>query len=110
MTTLTIEVPDALMAKLARQERPVQEVIVAVLEDMFGEKARNQASPQPTREQVISDLVQAGLICEPGTLDSPAAKAWRDLPQTEKRRHLAERKALRFVGSPGATAVLKGRR
>lgn len=110
MTTVTIEVPDELMVKLARQERPVQEVVLAVLEDVFGNGRADSPVPELTREEMIRRLVQTGLIREPGTFDNPAAKAWRDLPQAEKRRHLTERKALRFAGSPGATAVLEGRR
>ena len=57
MTTVTIEVPDDLMVKLARQERPIQDAVVAALENVFGDESRRQTSPQPTREQMIRDLV-----------------------------------------------------
>ena len=110
MTTVTIEVPDRLLAKVARQNRPVQEVVVALLEDAFEKETEPIAPSPPTREQMIRNLLQAGLIRESSTWDSPAAKAWRNLPVTKKRRHLEERKAMRFLGSPGATAVLEGRR
>lgn len=110
MTTITIEVPDALLAKVAQQERSVQEIVVDLLEDAFENGQNAVAALEPTREEMIHQLVQAGLIREPGTFDSPAAKAWRDLSQAEKHQHLNERNALRFEGSPGAAAIIEGRR
>ncbi len=110
MTTLTIEVPDSLLAKMARQNRPIQEVVVTLLEDAFEKEVEPVAPLAVTREWMIQSLISAGLIREPGTWDNPAAKEWRNLSTTEKRRHLEERKAMRFLGSPGATAVLEGRR
>lgn len=110
MTTITIEVPDELLAKVAQQERSIQEIVVDLLADAFANGQNAASNPEPTREEMIRRLVQAGLIREPGTFDSPAAKTWRDLPQAEKRRHLKERNALRFEGSPGATAIIEGRR
>ena len=110
MTTVTIEVPDRLLAKMARQDRPIQEVVVTLLEDAFEKEVEPAAPLAATRERMIQGLVSAGLIRKPGTWDSPAAKEWRNLSTIEKRRHLEERKAMRFLGSPGATAVLEGRR
>ena len=110
MTTLTIEVPDSLLAKVTRQNRPIQEVVVTLLEDAFEKEVEPAAPLAATCERMIQGLVSAGLIREPGMWDSPAAKEWRNLSAAEKRRHLEERKAMRFLGSPGATAVLEGRR
>lgn len=110
MTTITIEVPDALLAKVAQQERSVQEIVVDLLEDALEKNVRQARNTAPAREQTIRELVNAGLIQEPGVWDSPAARAWRNLSNADREQHLSERKTLRFEGSPGATAVIEGRR
>lgn len=110
MTTITIEVPDELLAKVAQQERSIQEVVIDLLEDAFDKNDRPVLPQSSTREDTLRELTSMGLIRAPGAWDSTAAKEWRSLPPAERQQHLRERKAMRFSGSPGATAVTEGRR
>ena len=108
MTTLTIEVPDELMAELVGQERPVQEVVVVTLERALGYKPAD--TPQePSKEEIVQRLIESGFVRDPNEWDTSGAKAWRDLPDAEKEQHLKEAAEMYFPDSPASRAVIRGR-
>jgi hypothetical protein len=109
MTTLIIEVSDELMAKLARQERPIQEVVVeALVRTLTNESAA--VSRQPTKDEVVRRLQESDFIRDPNEWDTPGAEAWRNLPEAEKQQHLKERAEMYFPDAPASRAIIRGRK
>ncbi|HRJ43083.1 MAG: hypothetical protein KJZ86_00655 [Caldilineaceae bacterium] len=108
MTTLTIEVPDELMAQLVGDDRPVQEVVVSALEKALGYKPA-ELLPEPSKEEIVRRLMEVGLVREPSELDLPEAREWEDLPEDEKEQHLKEVAEMYFPDSPASRAVIRGR-
>ena len=108
MTTLTIEVPDDLMAELVCQDRPVQEVVVDALERALAHEPAN-ASQGPSKEEIVRRLTEAGFIRDPSEWDTLGAKQWRDLPDAEKEQHLREVAEAYFPDAPASRAVIRGR-
>jgi len=107
MTTVTIEVPDALMAQLVGDDRPVQEAIVSVLENALGYKSVEML-PEPSREEIVQRLRESGLVRDPGESDM-RAQEWEDLTDDEKAEHIKEAAETYFPGSPASRAVIRGR-
>ena len=110
MTTVTIEVPDALMAKLAREERPIQEVVIAVLEDAFGNGNGFASFAEPSKEEVIRQLCQIGFLSDAEPMDDPMADEWDRLPDAEKQIHLQGVDELVFLDSPLSRSIIENRR
>ncbi len=110
MTTLTIEVPDDLMAKLVRQDWPVQEVVVALLENALGKQESVAPAQKPSKEEIVRRLLEAGFVRDPSEWDTPGARAWRDLPDAEKEQHLKEVAEAYFPDAPASRAVIRNRK
>jgi len=110
VTTLTVDVPNELLAKIKQSGRSVQELIVESLERTLNDRAAISLIKEPTKDEIVQRLAEAKLIYMPNTWDSPAAQAWRDLPEDEKAQHLEERLHMRFAGSPAASAIIEERR
>ena len=138
MALLTVEIPEKLLTKLRRTGHPEEEVIVEALEKMFNlsahpkhesesgendiptnkpeesihprKRKNQQLEKNLPREEVIRRLVAAGLIEEPGSLDSAAARAWRDRPEEEKQLHLKEMNELYFPDALASRIIIRARK
>lgn len=110
MTTLTIEVSDELMAKLARQERPLQEVVVDLLEDAFSNGLDAESATELSKEEVIRHLYQMGFLLDVDSTDDPIADKWDGLSDEEKRSHLQEVSELVMLDSPLSRYIIENRR
>ena len=110
MTTLTIEVPDDLMTKLVRQQRTIQEVSIAVLEDAFGNGEGIAPYTEPSKEEVIRQLYQIGFLSDIDSTDDPIADEWDALPDYEKQKHLQEVDELVLMDSALSRYIIESRR
>ncbi|MBX3051490.1 MAG: hypothetical protein KF753_08460 [Caldilineaceae bacterium] len=110
MTTLTIEVPDELMAKLAQQERSIQEIVVDLLEDAFANGRKGQPITIPPEEEAIRHLYQTGFLTEAENLDDELADEWDNLPDKERQTHLGEVDALVLKDSALSRYIIENRR
>ena len=118
MAVLTVEISEKLLAKLRGTGRPIRDVITETLEQRFngvngvnGENGeKEQDLIEPSREEVIQQLVDAGLIRKPGSWDTPGAKAWRERPEAEKQRLIKEMQATYFPDSFASNLISENRR
>jgi len=115
MAVLTVEISEKLLAKLRRTGRPIQDVITEALEQRFnGVNGENEEKDQdliePSREEFIQHLVNAGLIRQPGSWDTPGAKAWRERPEAEKQQLIKEMQATYFPDSFASNLISENRR
>ncbi len=110
MTTLTIEVPDDLMTKLIRQQRPIQEVVINTLENVFGDGGGIAPSTEPSTEEVIRHLYQIGFLSDLDSSDDPIADEWDALPDYEKQMHLQEVDELVLMDSALSHYIIESRR
>ena len=112
MAPLTMEIPEKLLAKLRNTGRPVQELVIEALEEKYiSENEENEElTSSPSREELIQRLVAAGFIREPGTWDTVGAKTWRELPESEKARHLKEMSAIYLPDAAASTAIVRDRK
>lgn len=112
MALLTMEIPEKLLAKLRSTGRPIEDVVMETLEKRFSDV--DEAGEQPlvslSREEVVQRLVAAGFIREPGTWDTPGAKAWRELSESEKARHHKEMEAIYLPDAAASTAIIRDRK
>ncbi|MEZ4619549.1 MAG: hypothetical protein R2867_29150 [Caldilineaceae bacterium] len=100
------------MEKLRSTGRPVEDVVVETLEGKFIDLDEADAQPlvSLSREEVMQRLVAGGFIREPGTWDTPGAKAWRELPESEKVRHRKEMEAIYLPDAAASTAIIRDRK
>lgn len=63
-----------------------------------------------SREEIIQQLVTAGLVRVPGSWDTPGARAWRERSEVERRRLINEMKAIYFPDSFASTLMGENRR
>jgi len=112
MAVVTVEISEKLLAKLRGTGRPVQELIIEALEQLFNSEIQAKAQPptEPSREEVIQQLVAAGLAREPGSWDTPGAKAWRERPEAEKQQLIQEMQATYFPDSFASNLISENRR
>jgi len=104
MTTVSIDIPDNLLAELVGQDRPVQEVVVDVLARALGREPDNTPH-QPTKEEIVQRLRESGFVRDPNEWDTPGAKAWRDLPDPEKEQHLKEVAETYLPDAPASRSI-----
>ena len=71
---------------------------------------RKRLETDVPREEVVRRLLAAGLIREPGSWDNEYARAWRDLPDEEKQRHIQEMNEMFFSDSPASRFIIENRR
>ncbi len=112
MAILTMEISEKLMAKLRNTGRPVEDVVVETLEEKFTDlhEEDKQSSVSLSREELIQRLVAAGLVRDPGTWDTPGAKAWRARPEAEKQQLVKEMQATYFADSFASNLIGENRR
>jgi len=112
MALLTMEISEKLMEKLRSTGRPVEDVVVETLEEKFidVDEADAQPSESLSREELIQRLVAAGLIREPGTWDTPGARAWRELSAEEKKQYFQEMETIYFPDSFASNLISQNRR
>ena len=112
MALLTMEIPEKLLAKLRNTGRPIEDVVMETLEEKFIDIDETDAQPLVSlpREELVQRLVAAGLIREPGTWDTPGAKAWRELSEDEKKRYFQEMESIYFPDSFASNLISQNRR
>ena len=112
MAVVTVEISEKLLAKLQQTGRPVQELMIEALEQLLNNSAAQNMPhpPEPNREEVIQQLVTAGLIRSPGSWDTPGAKAWRDRSEMEKQQLIKEMQNTYFPDSFASNLVSENRR
>jgi len=110
MTTITIEVPDELLAKVAQQERSIQEIVVDLLEDAFENGWAIEQIPIPSEEEAIRHLYQTGFLAETESLDDELADEWDNLPEEEKQVYFDEADSLILKDSALSQYIIKNRR
>ncbi len=110
MTTVTIDVPDSLLAKVAQQNLSIQEVVIAVLDDAFGNGWGEKQITIPSEEDAIRHLYQTGFLAEGESLNDELANEWDSLSEEEKQAHLDEVGALVLKDSPLSQYIIENRR
>lgn len=110
MTTITIEVPDELLAKVAQQERSIQEIVVDLLEDALENGWRENQVTIPSEEDAIRHLYQMGFLAEAQSLDDELADEWDSLPEEEQQAHLDEVDTLILKDSLLSQYIIENRR
>ena len=112
MGLLTVEISEKLLAKLRNTGRPIEDVVVETLEEKFidVDEVGEQSSDSLSREELIQRLVAAGLIREPGTWDTPGARAWRELSAEEKKQYFQEMESIYFPDSFASNLISQNRR
>lgn len=63
-----------------------------------------------SREEIIQQLVMAGLVRSPGSWDTPGARAWRERSEVERQRLVKEMQATYLSDSLASTLVNDNRR
>lgn len=113
MATLTIELSDELMSKIAGTGRSAQEVIVDSLQRTLNSDSETSPAEQfeeLSREEVIRRLGEAGYLEDPTVWDGPDAQAWRELSEQEKAQYFQEANAIRLPDSPASRYIIENRR
>ncbi|MEZ4870142.1 MAG: hypothetical protein R3C14_52925 [Caldilineaceae bacterium] len=112
MALLTVEISEQLLVKVRRTGRPVQEIVTEALEaHLNGGTTESKPQPaEPSRSEIIQQLVTAGLIRAPGTWDTPGAKAWRERPEDEKQQLIKEMQTTYFPDSFASNLISENRR
>lgn len=112
MTVVTVEISEKLLTKLRSKGRPLQELIIEALEQLVNGATEQKVQPtdEPNREEVIQQLVAAGLVRAPGSWDTPGAKAWRERPEAEKQQLIKEMQATYLPDSFASNLVSENRR
>jgi hypothetical protein len=112
MSIVNVEISEKLLMQLRDKGRPLQELIIEALEQLInGETARKaRSTTEPNREEVIQQLVAAGLVRAPGSWDTPGAKQWRERPEAEKQQLIKEMQATYFPDSFASNLVNENRR
>lgn len=112
MSIVSVEISEKLLTKLRSKKRPVPELIIEALEPLGNSdpKRKAQTTNEPSREEVIQQLVAAGLVRAPGSWDTPGAKAWRALPEAEKQQLIKEMKDTYFPDSFASNLISENRR
>ena len=110
MTTITIEVPDELLAKVAQQERSIQEIVVDLLADAFENGWGKEQASIPSEEDTICHLYQTGYLVETESLADELADEWDNLPEEDKQAHLDEVDALILKDSSLSRYIIENRR
>lgn len=62
------------------------------------------------RDEVIQQLVAAGLVRAPGSWDTPGAKVWRERTEAEKQQMCEAMRATYFPDSFASNLISKNRR
>lgn len=89
MAVVTVEIPEPILAKPKRADRPPQEIIVQVLEDALETGLLDRLN-EPSREELIRQLLVSGFVRNPDEYDSPDVQAWLAMPEQERDRILAD--------------------
>lgn len=110
MTTITIEVPDELLAKVAQQERSIQEIVVDLLADAFENGRAKEEVSIPSEEEAMRHLYQTGFLAETESLDDKLADEWDNLPREEKQAYFDEADALILKDSALSQYIIENRR
>ncbi len=110
MTTLTIEVPDDLMEKLAQRQEPIQEMVIAILKDAFDNGRETSLFDESSEEYAVRHLYQMGFLSETENGDDPLANEWDGLPEEEKQMHLQEVESLMLKDSALSRYIIENRR
>lgn len=110
MTTITIEVPDELLAKVAQQKRSIQEIVVDLLEDAFANGWVKEKVFIPSEKEAVHHLYQTGFLAETESLDDELADEWDNLPEAERQAHLDEVDALVLKDSSLSQYIIENRR
>lgn len=112
MSIVSVEISEKLLTKLRSKKRPVPELIMEALEPLGDSNPKQKAQPitEPSREEVIQQLVAAGLVRAPGSWDTPGAKAWRTRTENEKQQLIKEMQDTYFPDSFASNLVSKNRR
>ncbi len=112
MAIITVEISEELLAQLQQTGRSAQEIVVETLENALDKESDpiEKSQTGPAKEEVLQRLLAAGLIREPGTWDSAGARAWRELPQEEKDRHIQEMESMYFPDAAASRAIIRGRK
>lgn len=112
MSVINVEISEKLLMKLRNGKRPLPELIVEALDPFIvGETGGKVGSTnEPSREEVIQQLVAAGLVRAPGSWDTPGAKAWRERPESEKQKLIKEMQDTYFPDSFASNLIAENRR
>lgn len=110
MTTITIEVPDELLAKVTQHDRSVEEVVITLLEDAFGNGWGETQTASLSEADAIRHLYETGFLAKAENLDDEFADEWDSLPEEEKQAHLAEAEALVLKDSSLSRYIIENRR
>ena len=108
MAVLTIELTEELLAKLKKTGRPVQDVIIEVLERALPEHIEPIYTQRDnlSGEEVIRRLQDAGLLHDYEEWDMPEARAWRDLPEEKKREFIDAMDSIYFPNSEASRFLI----
>lgn len=109
MALLTIEIPEKLWSELKRTGRPAQEVIVEALEKVLNGSTIVETQ-EPSREEIIQQLVDAGTVHAPEDWDSPEVQTWLARPETERQKIIKEMNEMLFADSPASNFIIENRR
>jgi hypothetical protein len=109
MALIQVEIPEKLWQRLQETGRPVEDVVVEALEKSF--EAPTELTPkEPSKEEILKRLEDAGYLSDPEIWDGPDAQSWRELSEEEKQRYFQEIDSLWLPDSAASRYILESRR
>ncbi|MBI1297439.1 hypothetical protein GC175_21060 [bacterium] len=109
MAVIHIEIPEKLWIRLQNTGRPVEELVVEALEKSLEESPATK-SQEPSEQEILQRLSEAGYLSDPKVWDGPDARSWRDLPEVEKQRYIQEMESVWLPDSAASRLILESRR
>ncbi len=108
MAVIQVHIPEKLWARLQQTGRPVEDIVVEVLEKSF----ENSPDQEKTfaRENVVRRLIESGTVVSPAAWDDDYAAAWLARPEDERRALIVEMEQEWHPGSLATKIVSEGRR
>lgn len=103
MTLLSVRLPDHLVKAIRRTGRSEDEVIAEALEKTF-------ESQLLSKEQIVEQLINKGLIQSPLSWDDDFAAAWRNRSQKEQQKLVTEMHETFFPDSSASQLISENRR
>lgn len=111
MAVIQINIPERLWQRLQAVGRPVEEVVIEVLEDAFNENEDAVAiHERPTKKEIIQRLEETGYLMKCDNWDDPVADTWDALSQEKKRQHLQEVEENYLADSAVSRDIIQNRR
>ena len=112
MAVLTVDIPDELITKIEGTGRPAEQVVTEALERELsnGALSAEAVTAEPSREEMIQQWIDSGLIADPNEWKTLDTESWDSLSEAEKQQHLRALNEVHFPNSEISRFIHENRR